>query len=105
VVGVDAHARTHTHCVIHAPTGAVEATRQFDTTPAANARAITWIKRNTAGDALAAIEGTGSHGARIARDLARAGIEVCDVRPRNAPAAAPKVSPTRSTPKPPPGPP
>ena len=81
VVGVDTHARTHTYCIIEAPTGLVTLYHQFDTTPKALARAINWIKHHTSGRTLVAIEGTGCYGADLARRLEQAGIEVCEVQP------------------------
>ena len=81
VVGADTHAKTHTLCVLHAPTGSVVADHSFDTSPAGLARAITWIRRHTTGQVLAAVEGTGSYGAALTRQLTKAGWPVCDVRP------------------------
>lgn len=81
VVGVDTHARTHTYAVIETGTGRTRDTSTFPTTPAGLNRAVGWIQRRTGGPVLVAVEGTGSYGANVARNLQAAGIPVCDVRP------------------------
>ena len=60
VIGVDTHVKTHTYAVVAATTGVLIDTETFPTTAAGMARAITWIGRRTAGERLAAVEGTSS---------------------------------------------
>lgn len=81
VISVDTHAKTHTYAVVAAATGAVIDTATFPTTNTGMARAITWIDRRTTNTRLAAVEGTSSYGATVARALATAGIPVCEVKP------------------------
>lgn len=81
VIGVDTHAKTHTYAVITAATGAIIDTATFPTTAPGMARAITWIGRRTAGECLAAVEGTSSYGATLTRALSAAGMLVCEVKP------------------------
>jgi len=81
VIGVDTHARTHTYAVVDTSTGACTATEAFPTTAAGISRAIAWMKRNTNGNVLAAIEGTSSYGAGLTRALKTAGIPVAEVKP------------------------
>jgi transposase len=56
VMGVDTHARTHTYAIVDTSSGACTATESFPTTAAAIRRAIAWMKRNTDGNVLAAID-------------------------------------------------
>lgn len=66
VVGIDTHARTHTYCLIHAPTGSHIDTAMFPTSTSGNNRAVGWITRRSKGATiLAAVEGTSSYGASI----------------------------------------
>ncbi|MDQ0076324.1 IS110 family transposase [Arthrobacter oryzae] len=81
VIGVDTHARTHTYAVVDTSTGACTATEPFPTTAAGIRRAIAWMRRNTNGNMLAAVEGTSSYGAGLARALKAAGIAVAEVKP------------------------
>ena len=81
VMGVDTHARTHTYAIVDTSTGACTATESFPTTAAAIRRAIAWMKRNTNGNVLAAVEGTSSYGAGLTRALKTAGIPVAEVKP------------------------
>jgi len=50
------------------------------------------------------VEGTGSYGAGLARHLRRTGSRVIEVNRPDRPAGTARENPTRSTPKPPPGP-
>lgn len=79
VIGVDTHARTHTLAIL-ASTGEELAGEQFPATPAGMRRAIAWAGRRTSGDlgALWAVEGIGSYGARLAREIAGVGYEVVE---------------------------
>jgi transposase len=81
VMGVDTHARTHTYAIVDTSSGACTATESFPTTAAVIRRAIAWMKRNTDGNVLAAIEGTSSYGAGLTRALKTAGIPVAEVKP------------------------
>ncbi|WP_422933301.1 IS110 family transposase [Sinomonas sp. P47F7] len=90
VIGVDTHARTHTFAILDCSTGRTAGSATFPTTPAGLARAAAWIQRRTTGKALAAIEGTGSYGANLARHLQSEGIAVCDVQPPKRPSRAGK---------------
>jgi transposase len=81
VVGIDTHARTHTYCLLHAPTGAIIDTAAFPTTKARISRAIGWIVRRTHGSVLAAVEGTSSYGSIATTALVEDGFEVVEVRP------------------------
>ena len=82
VVGIDTHARTHTYCLVHAPTGTLIDTAAFPTSPTGNTRAVSWIARRSKGTAiLAAVEGTSSYGASITALLTETGIDVAEVRP------------------------
>lgn len=76
-----AHARTHTYAIVDTSIGACTATESFPTTAAAIRRAIAWMKRNTDGNVLAAIEGTSSYGSGLTRALKTAGIPVAEVKP------------------------
>ena len=57
VIGVDTHAKTHTHAIID-PMGQMLGCEQFPTTAQGVARAIAWVGRRTTGqaDALWMIE-------------------------------------------------
>lgn len=81
VLGIDTHARTYTYAIISIRTGARQGCQAFPvTTPGMN-RAITWIRRNTHGEVLAAVEGTRSYGATITHALTAAGLRVVEVKP------------------------
>ena len=88
VMGVDTHARTHTYAIVDTATGACLATESFPTTAAGIDRAITWMKRTTNGNVLAAVEGTSSYGAGLSRALKAAGIPVAEVKPPHRQARA-----------------
>lgn len=86
VIGVDSHARTHTYAVIDASTGQLLACEQFPTSPGGLTRAISWVARRTGGDAdaLWAIEGIGTYGARLAAAVADAGYQIAEAPRMNA---------------------
>lgn len=79
VVGVDTHARTHMFYIVEAATGARQTADQFPATAAGMKRAQAWIGRHTQGKVLAAIEGTGSYGAQLARALDAGGLTVAEM--------------------------
>lgn len=81
VIGADTHARSHTVCIAVAGTGEVLDARTFPTSPAGLDRCCGWIQKTTEGKVLAAVEGTRSYGAGLARVLDAAGIEVAEVKP------------------------
>ncbi|MEX5301816.1 IS110 family transposase [Kocuria sabuli] len=70
VIGVDTHAKTHTYSVL-ASNGEHLGTEAFPNTHAGRTRAIAWAARRTGGDlaALWVIEGIGSYGAQLARQV------------------------------------
>lgn len=79
VIGVDTHARTHTLAILAADGEHID-TAQFPTSPAGISRAIDWAARRTGADqdALWAIEGVGSYGANLARQVTEAGHQVVE---------------------------
>ncbi len=79
VVGVDTHARTHTYSVL-AAVGEHLGTETFPNTAAGRSRAISWAGRRTSGvsDALWVVEGAGSYGAQLARNVADTGYRVVE---------------------------
>ena len=83
VIGVDAHARTHTFAAVESRTGAVLATSTFPATAAGISRALAWVGRRTGGDldTLVVIEGIGAYGAKAARAAAEAGYAVAEPGP------------------------
>jgi transposase len=83
VIGVDAHARTHTFAAVESRTGAVLATSTFPATAAGISRALAWVGRRTGGDldTLVVIEGIGVYGAKAARAAAEAGYAVAEPGP------------------------
>lgn len=81
VVGVDTDARTHTFTVIETRTSAVVDSAVFPSTKAGITRAISWIRRRSSGQVLAAVEGTSSYGAHLTAALTDTGIPVAEVRP------------------------
>lgn len=85
VIGVDSHAKTHTYAVLAANGEHLE-TAAFPNTRASRARAIAWAGRLTGGDlgALWVVEGIGSYGAQLARQVALAGYRVVEAAPMRA---------------------
>src|SRR5690348_4060295 len=76
--GVDTHADTHHGAVIDAALGRHLADAAFPATPAGHRDLHTWLTGH--GDLVAVgIEGTGSYGAGLARQLTAAGITVIEV--------------------------
>jgi transposase len=86
VIGVDAHARTHSLAILACPTGEVIDEEQFPATAAGLQRAIAWVGRRTDGDldTLWVVEGVGTYGARLARAAADAGYLVPEAARMNA---------------------
>jgi transposase len=78
VIGVDTHRDTH-HAEIADRGGVVIASRSFANTSAGYAQLLAWARSHGPGPRLAAaIEGTRSYGAGLARALAAAGITVIE---------------------------
>jgi len=86
VIGVDAHARTHSLAILACPTGEVIDEGQFPATAAGLQRAVAWVGRRTDGDldTLWVVEGVGTYGARLARAAADAGYLVSEAARMNA---------------------
>lgn len=80
VIGVDTHSRTHT-LVIKNAAGIHLHDATFPTSRPGLTRAHTWIRRNTNGDVLIAMEGTGTYGAVFADLLNREGFIVAETKP------------------------
>ena len=81
VIGVDTHSRTHTYAIITTATGARTGCEVFPVTAAGTRRAIAWIRRNTTGPILAAVEGTASYGSSLTRALGAEDITVVEAKP------------------------
>lgn len=82
VIGVDTHAKHHQYALLDTATGRILEQRSFPTSPAGRSRAVSWIqRRTTASQVLVAVEGAGSYGQTLTRDLLAAGIRVVEVRP------------------------
>ena len=79
VIGVDTHARTHTYAVLTAA-GEHLGTDTFPNTAAGRSRAISWTGRRASGvtDVLWVIEGAGSYGAQLARNVTETGYRVVE---------------------------
>ncbi|GFZ98462.1 IS110 family transposase [Nesterenkonia alkaliphila] len=88
VIGIDTHACTHTYAIINTTTGAHAGCEAFPVTSAGMSRAIAWIRRNTGGAILAAVEGTSSYGSSIRRALHAEDVAVVEVKPPKKPARA-----------------
>jgi len=86
VIGVDTHARNHAISILACPIGEIVDEAQFPATTAGLSRAASWAARRTGGDAgvLWAIEGTDTHGARLARAASDAGYAVLKAPRMNA---------------------
>jgi transposase len=76
-VGVDTHSEAHVAAVLSG-IGRLLGSRQFPATPSGHAELLRWAGRygKIAG---CGVEGTGSYGAQLARDLRRAGQHVIEV--------------------------
>lgn len=81
VIGVDTHSRSHTYAIVDTTTGARISCEAFSVTKPGMNRAIAWIRRNTTGEILAAIEGANSYGSSIRRALIVEGIRAVKVKP------------------------
>lgn len=86
VIGVDAHAKTHTLAILAAPLGELVDSAQFPTTHAGLQRALDWAARRTGADldVLWVIEGIGSYGAQLAKTAAQTGYQVAEAPRMNA---------------------
>lgn len=86
VIGVDTHARNHAVSILACPHGEILAEAEFPATRAGLARAVSWARRRTGGDldTLWVIEGTGTYGARLAREATNAGYTVVEAPRMNA---------------------
>ena len=80
VVGVDAHARTHTLATVGVVLVCETDARTFPATPAGHARAAAWLARRCgdAASALIAMEGTNSYGATLRAVLGNGGYRVVE---------------------------
>src|SRR5207302_5637559 len=75
--GADTHADVHVAAALDG-IGGLLGTESFPTTPAGYASLLAWLREfGTVG--LVGIEGTGSYGAGLARQLAAAGVRVVEV--------------------------
>lgn len=84
VIGVDTHVETHTAAIVNAATGAVLEELTVPTTPAGYDALVEWADQHSAARVWA-IEGTGGHGAGLARVLAAGDQVVLEVdRPGRA---------------------
>lgn len=81
VIGVDTHAKTHTLVALNHLGGRHRPPQTFPTSPAGLKRAQAWIQRETTGEVLVAMEGTGSYGAPFCDLLTKAGIRVAETKP------------------------
>ena len=81
VIGVDTHAAKHAYAIVETGTGALIAERSFPTTTAGINRSISWMRRRGGERIAVAIEGSGSYGAQLARQVQQDGLRVFEVRP------------------------
>lgn len=81
VIGVDTHAKTHSYAITDTTTGACLGCEAFPVNTAGIKRAISWIRCNTSGDIMTAVEGTCSYGASLTRALVAAGLPVVEAKP------------------------
>lgn len=81
VIGIDTHARTHTYAIVNTRTGARERCEALPVRLAGMRRAIAWMRRSSAGEVLAAVEGTRSYGSSITAMLTAESIPVVEVKP------------------------
>ena len=79
--GVDTHKRTH-HAAVISDDGEMIASREFPATSKGHSELVSWIASN--GEVVAVgVEGTGSFGAPVARQLEAAGIRTIEVNRPN----------------------
>lgn len=81
VIGIDTHSRTHTYAIINTATGARTGCEAFPVKSNGINRAIAWIRRNSHGNTLAAVEETNSYGSSVRRTLTDEKIKVVEVKP------------------------
>jgi len=96
VLGVDTHVATHSAAAVHARTGGVLAEVTVEATPEGY-QALVQFADEQPGLRAWAIEGTGGHGAGLARHLAPAASSSSSPAGLSEPGAATARSPTRST--------
>jgi transposase len=75
--GVDTHAGMHVAAALD-PVGGLLGVQEFPATAAGYASLLSWLRSSGILD-VAAVEGTGSYGAGLARHLAAAGVRVVEV--------------------------
>lgn len=80
-IGIDAHSLSHTYAIINTATGARTGCEEFSVTGNGMTRAIAWIRHNSHGNTLAAVDGTNSYGSSIRRILTDEKISVVEVKP------------------------
>jgi len=97
VIGVDTHVATHSAAAVHARTGGVLAEVTAEATAAEGYEALVQFADEHPGPRAWAIEGTGGHGAGLARHLAPAASSSSSPAGLSEPGAATARSPTRST--------
>jgi transposase len=83
VVGVDTHRETHAACVLSL-VGALLGARAFAATRAGYGELIAWAE-SVGRVRVVGVEGTGSHGAGLMRELVRRGIPVVEVNRSDEP--------------------
>lgn len=76
-VGVDTHGEVHVAAVV-TDLGRLLGSKAFPSTPHGNAELVGWARRHGAVAAFG-VEGTGSYGAQLTRDLQQAGQRVVEV--------------------------
>ena len=76
-VGVDTHMDIHVAAVLDS-VGRLLGSAGFATTPAGNTELLRWVERHGAIGRVG-VEGTGSYGAQLTRDLQQAGHQVVEV--------------------------
>jgi hypothetical protein len=100
--GIDTHKDLHVAAVVD-PAGVVLGTESFSTTRAGYRALLRWMR--SYGDVRrVGVEGTGSYGAGVTRQLVEAGIEVLEVDRPDRSDRRLRASPTPWTPRPRPGP-
>lgn len=76
--GVDTHADTHVARVVDSATGHVAGTASFDNAATGHTELLGWMSSHGEVDKVG-VEGTGTHGAGLARYLRREGVEIVEV--------------------------
>lgn len=81
LIGIATHSRTQTYAIINSATGARAGCEAFPVTSNGMNPTIAWIRRNSQGNTLAAVEGTNFYGSSIRRILTDENISVVEVQP------------------------